>query len=81
MAKLEEEIQLIAAKLADADLFTRDRPAFDQSERQVWGTSPIRLETAETRWLELEEKRARYRKRLRRDDHNKSDEPRDSAAA
>lgn len=56
MAKLEEEIQLIAAKLADADLFTRDRPAFDKASERL-AQAQLQLETAETRWLELEEKR------------------------
>lgn len=56
MAKLEEEIQVLAAKLADADLFTRDRPAFDKASDRL-AAAQLQLETAETRWLELEEKR------------------------
>lgn len=56
MAKLEAEIQNLAAKLADADLFTRDRAAFDKTSERL-GQAQMQLEAAETRWLELEEKR------------------------
>ena len=56
IAKLETEIQNLAAKLADAELFTRDRAAFDKTSERL-GQAQMQLEAAETRWLELEEKR------------------------
>ncbi|MBS0270021.1 MAG: ATP-binding cassette domain-containing protein [Proteobacteria bacterium] len=56
IAKLEAEIQNLAAKLADADLFTRDRGAFDKTSDRL-SQAQMQLEAAETRWLELEEKR------------------------
>ncbi|HET6388590.1 ABC-F family ATP-binding cassette domain-containing protein [Hyphomicrobium sp.] len=56
MEKLEAEIQKLAEQLADADLFTRDRAAFDKANDRL-GQAQSQLEALETRWLELEEKR------------------------
>ncbi len=56
MAKLETEIKELSAKLADAGLFTRDRNAFDKASHRLQ-EAQNQLETAETLWLELEEKR------------------------
>ena len=56
IAKLETEIEGLAAKLADADLFTRDRTAFDDISARLQEAQQ-QLESAETLWLELEEKR------------------------
>ncbi len=57
IAKLEAEINALAAKLGDAELFTRDRPAFDKASARI-AEAQRQLEDAEMRWLELEEKRA-----------------------
>ncbi|MFA5955254.1 ABC-F family ATP-binding cassette domain-containing protein [Hyphomicrobium sp.] len=56
IAKLESEIENLASKLTDADLFTRDREAFDKISARLQEAQQ-QLETAETLWLELEEKR------------------------
>ncbi|CCB63761.1 MULTISPECIES: ABC-F family ATP-binding cassette domain-containing protein [unclassified Hyphomicrobium] len=56
IAKLETEIKTLGAKLADAELFTRDRAAFDKTSERLQQAQQ-QLETAETLWLELEEKR------------------------
>jgi ATP-binding cassette subfamily F protein uup len=56
IAKLEAEIEKLAEKLTDADLFTRDRPAFDRTSARLQEAQE-QLETAETQWLELDEKR------------------------
>ncbi len=56
MAKLETEIKELGAKLADAELFTRDRAAFDKASERLQ-EAQTQLENAETLWLELEEKR------------------------
>jgi ATP-binding cassette subfamily F protein uup len=57
IAKLETEIKTLSAKLADAALYTRDRPAFDKATARL-ADAQRQLEDAETQWLELEEKRA-----------------------
>lgn len=54
--KLETEITSLGAKLADAELFTRDRAAFDKASARLQEAQQ-QLEAAETLWLELEEKR------------------------
>ncbi|MFT3733298.1 MAG: ATP-binding cassette domain-containing protein [Hyphomicrobium sp.] len=56
IAKLETEIKELAAKLADAGLYARDRAAFDKTNARL-SAAQQQLETAETLWLELEEKR------------------------
>ncbi|MET0431254.1 MAG: ATP-binding cassette domain-containing protein [Hyphomicrobium sp.] len=56
MAKLEAEIEKLGSKLADADLFTHDRAAFDKASERLQ-EAQRQLEAAETLWLELEEKR------------------------
>jgi ATP-binding cassette subfamily F protein uup len=56
MTKLETEIKELGASLADAGLFTRDRVAFDKASKRLQEAQK-QLETAETLWLELEEKR------------------------
>lgn len=56
IAKLEAEIKSLAAKLADANLFAKDRPAFEKATARL-GEAQARLEAAETLWLELEERR------------------------
>jgi ATP-binding cassette subfamily F protein uup len=56
IAKLEAEIQLLGARLSDAELFARDRAAFDKASARLQDAQ-AQLETAETLWLELEEKR------------------------
>ena len=63
MEKLEAEIQKLAEKLADADLFTRDRAAFDKANDRL-GQAQTQLEALETRWLELEEKREAVEKQV-----------------
>ena len=55
--KLESEIAEHQAKLADANLFTRDRPAFENTMARL-GQAQSQLEAAETQWLELEDMRA-----------------------
>jgi ATP-binding cassette subfamily F protein uup len=57
IAKLEMEIKTLSAKLADAALYTRDRLAFDKATARL-ADAQRELEDAETKWLELEEKRA-----------------------
>jgi ATP-binding cassette subfamily F protein uup len=57
IAKLEMEIKTLSAKLADAALYTRDRLAFDKATARL-AAAQRELEDAETKWLELEEKRA-----------------------
>ncbi len=57
IAKLETEIKTLSAKLTDAGLYTRDRPAFDKASARL-ADAQRQLEDAETQWLELEEKRA-----------------------
>jgi ATP-binding cassette subfamily F protein uup len=57
IVKLETEIKTLSAKLADAALYTRDRLAFDKATARL-ADAQRELEDAETKWLELEEKRA-----------------------
>jgi ABC transport system ATP-binding/permease protein len=56
ISKLEEEVKQLAAKLADANLFARDRATFDKTSSRLQ-EAQRQLETVETLWLELEEKR------------------------
>lgn len=56
IAKLEAEIKTLSAKLADAGLYARDRSAFEKTNARL-ADAQQQLETAETQWLELEEKR------------------------
>ncbi len=57
IAKLEAEIKTLSTKLADAGLYARDRSAFEKTNARL-ADAQQQLETAETQWLELEEKRA-----------------------
>jgi ATP-binding cassette subfamily F protein uup len=57
IAKLESEIKTLSAKLADPELYARDRAAFDKTSARI-SDAQRQLDDAETRWLELEEKRA-----------------------
>ncbi|MDE1901966.1 MAG: ATP-binding cassette domain-containing protein [Alphaproteobacteria bacterium] len=50
---LEEEIMLLDAQLADADLYTRDPALFDKCTRDL-AHAKASLHGAEERWLELE---------------------------
>lgn len=56
IAKLETEIGNLGSKLADPNLFARDRAAFDKASARLQQAQQ-QLEAAETLWLELEEKR------------------------
>lgn len=56
MAALEAEIEALKTTLHDADLYTKDPEAFDKASRRL-GRAQVELETAEGRWLELEELR------------------------
>lgn len=56
IAKLEAEIKTLSTKLADAGLYARDRSAFEKTNARL-ADAQQQLETAETQWLELEEKR------------------------
>ncbi len=55
--KLEGEIAGLQTKLADGNLFTRDRTAFDKAMVRL-GDAQRALDAAETQWLELEDMRA-----------------------
>jgi ATP-binding cassette subfamily F protein uup len=57
IAELESEIKTLSSKLADTELYTRDRAAFDAASARI-AEAQKRLDGAETEWLELEEKRA-----------------------
>ena len=54
--KFEAEIQVLAGKLSDASLFTRNRAEFDTISARL-ATTQTALEKAETAWLELEQLR------------------------
>ncbi len=54
--KLEAEIGSLGHKLAEADLYTRDRTTFETATTRL-AEAQIELEAAETDWLELEERR------------------------
>jgi ATP-binding cassette subfamily F protein uup len=56
IAGLEQEIGGIERELADAALYSRDPERFQARTRRL-ETARAELEAAETRWLELEEKR------------------------
>jgi len=56
IAKLESEVKELADKLADANLYARDRKTFDKTSTRLEQVQK-QLEAAETLWLELEEKR------------------------
>ena len=55
--KLEAEITALNVKLADSRLFATDRTAFDKATARL-ATVQSNLESAESRWLDLEERRA-----------------------
>ncbi len=55
--RLEAEIAALSARLADSSLFARDRAGFDEATVKL-AKAPAALESAETTWLELEDKRA-----------------------
>jgi ATP-binding cassette subfamily F protein uup len=57
IARLEAEIKSLSEKLADAGLYARDRAGFEKANARL-AEAQHRLEDAETRWLELEDKRA-----------------------
>lgn len=57
IATLEKEIQVIETALADPDLYSRDPQKFAKAGDLLAGKKTT-LAEAETRWLELEEKRA-----------------------
>ena len=56
MAKLEKTIEKLHEDLALPDLYTTDPARFDDLAHQLQKAEND-LSTAETRWLELEEKR------------------------
>ena len=56
IAKLEANIKTLSAKLADSELYARDRAAFEKANAGL-ASAQRQLENAETQWLELEEKR------------------------
>jgi ABC transport system ATP-binding/permease protein len=56
IAKRESEIATLEARLADAALYTRDRPAFDAATARL-AAARAELAAAEEEWLVLEEKR------------------------
>jgi len=58
IAALEAEIDQLRETLLDVDLYTSDPPTFDAATRR-FARAQHELETAETRWLELEELRLR----------------------
>ena len=53
MAELEELIVSLEAKLAEPDLFAKDRAAFDKASTQL-SAAQEELSASEERWLELE---------------------------
>jgi ATP-binding cassette subfamily F protein uup len=57
MEGLHKEIEDLERRLDDAELFTRDRGAFDTASRRL-AEARGELENAEVRWLELEDMRA-----------------------
>lgn len=56
IAKLEEETKFLREKLLDVDLYTKNPAEFDSSSRR-FAAAQHELESAEMRWLELEEKK------------------------
>lgn len=56
IAKLEAEIKALREKLLDVDFYTKNPAEFDSSSRR-FALAQHDLETAESRWLELEEKK------------------------
>lgn len=57
MVALEEEIQKLSVELGDANLYTRDAERFMTASNRL-DAAKAELETAELRWLELDEMRA-----------------------
>jgi len=55
--KLQAEIAALEKTLADGSLYTRDAPAFNRTSARI-GAARGELESIETEWLEIEEKRA-----------------------
>ncbi len=56
IVKLEAEIKILREKLLDVDFYTKNPAEFDNSSRR-FALAQHELETAELRWLELEEKK------------------------
>ena len=56
IAKLEAETKTLREKLLDVDFYTKNPAEFDSSSRR-FALAQHELETAESRWLELEEKK------------------------
>jgi|CXWL01.1.fsa_nt_gi ATP-binding cassette subfamily F protein uup len=56
IAKLEAETKTLREKLLDVDFYTKNPTEFDSSSRR-FAIAQHELETAEMRWLELEEKK------------------------
>ncbi len=56
IASLEEETAALEARLADADLYARDRGAFERASDRL-AQARAELARAEDRWLELEARR------------------------
>jgi ABC transport system ATP-binding/permease protein len=57
IAALEAEIATLRELLLDPDLYTRDATLFDSTSTR-FNVAEVELEAMETRWLELEERRA-----------------------
>ncbi len=57
IARLDNDIKKLQSKLADPDLYTRDRTAFETTSAAL-SKCQSDLDTAETLWLEIEERRA-----------------------
>jgi ATP-binding cassette subfamily F protein uup len=53
MATLEAEVKRLQDKLADHELYARDRAAFDKTSKAL-AAAQAELSAAEERWLELE---------------------------
>jgi ATP-binding cassette subfamily F protein uup len=56
IARLGSEIDALERKLADPDLYNRDPEGFHAATRRL-NAAREALDAAETRWLELEERR------------------------
>lgn len=56
ISQLAAEIKILRAKLLEVDFYTKNPTEFDSTSRR-FATAQTELETAESRWLELEEKK------------------------
>ncbi len=56
IVKLEREIKSLNQKLADGDLYSKDRAMFDKATARL-SAAQAELEALEVKWLELEERR------------------------